>query len=205
MTVLREGSQREAVQWVQCGQELHATHVWGPENGQPRLIWEKDFWVCPLRKSRHPVTVISMSNGHAQSFWRWHACSAANEFAEDDASTWLQLATVTQSFFHIHAFYRCSISSLWTRILLTLPIALMSTWRWMNGICHDTHMEDGDVQLSTLAQQPESQNVSVRHCRRTNLLPLAIVKSATPSSASVTVSAGLLQIWHRQVSNACIL
>jgi len=68
----------------------------------------------------------------------------------------------------------------------------------MNGICHDTHMEDGDVQLSTLAQQPESQNVSVRHCRRANLFPLAIVKSATPSSASVTVSAGLLQIWHRQ-------
>jgi len=30
----------------------------------------------------------------------------------------------------------------------------------MNGICHDTYMEDGDVQLSTLAQQPESQNVS---------------------------------------------
>jgi len=45
----------------------------------------------------------------------------------------------------------------------------------------------------------------VRRCRRANLLPLAIVKSATPSPASVTVSAGLLQIWHRQVSNACIL
>jgi len=29
---------------------------------------------------------------------RWHACSAANEFAEDDASTSLQLATVTQVF-----------------------------------------------------------------------------------------------------------
>ena len=26
----------------------------------------------------------------------------------------------------------------------------------MNNICHDTHMEDGDVQLSTLAQQPDS-------------------------------------------------
>jgi len=38
----------------------------------------------------------------------------------------------------------------------------------------------------------------VRRCRRVNLLPLAIVKSATPSPASVTVSAGLLQIWHRQ-------
>jgi len=25
----------------------------------------------------------------------------------------------------------------------------------MNGICHDTHMEDGDAQLSTLAQQPD--------------------------------------------------
>ena len=31
-----------------------------------------------------------------------------------------------------------------------------------------------------------------------NLLPLAIVKSATPSPASVTVGAGFLQIWYRQ-------
>ena len=38
----------------------------------------------------------------------------------------------------------------------------------------------------------------MRRCRRTNLLPLATVKSATPSPASVTVSAGLLQIWHPQ-------
>jgi len=79
----------------------------------------------------------------------------------------------------------------------------------MNGICHDTYMEGGDVQLSTLAQQLESQNVSAfllcAVVERANLLPLAIVKSATPSPASVTVSAGLLQIWHRQVSNACIL
>jgi len=49
---------------------------------------------------------------------------------------------------------------LWTRAPLTLAIALMATWRWMNGICHDTHMEDGDTQPSTLVQQPESQNVN---------------------------------------------
>ena len=31
-----------------------------------------------------------------------------------------------------------------------------TTWRWTNGVCHDIHMDDGDAQLPTPAQQPES-------------------------------------------------
>ena len=38
------------------------------------------------------------------------------------------------------------------------PNALMATWRTMNGVYHDTHI-DGDVQLSTIAQRNDRHRV----------------------------------------------
>ena len=73
----------------------------------------------------------------------------------------------------------------------------------MNGICHDTHMEDGDVQLSTLAQQPESQNVSVfLLCAVVDALIFFHSPLSNPQHhfqpLPPQVLSGLLQIWHRQ-------
>ena len=149
----------------------------------------KDFWVCPPRESRHPVTVMSMSNGHAQSFWKWHACSAANEFAEDDASTSLQLATVTQSLPPLNLTFVDtspinSPNSTHGDMKMNerhLPWHLYGRW-WCPAI----------YPCSTTWKSKRECFPIVRRCRTRYLLPLAIVKSPTPSPASVTVGAGLL-------------
>ena len=74
----------------------------------------------------------------------------------------------------------------------------------MNGICHGIHVEDGDAQLSSPAQQPDSdlsvlspprsglqRMGSISHLLQSNreyILPFAVLKSATPPPASVTPS-----------------
>jgi len=74
MTVFREGSQEKVVQWVQRTQKPHPTQkryeaLKTLENGQPRLIWENRWRASGSGcKTCHTVTVIFMSNGHAQSF-----------------------------------------------------------------------------------------------------------------------------------------
>jgi len=110
MTVLREGSQGEAVQWVQRGQQLHATQ----KGCEVLKTWEwsatadirEDFWVCPPRESCHPVTVIFRSNGHAQSFRRWHACSAANEFVCPPRESCHPVTVIFRSNGHAQSFRR---------------------------------------------------------------------------------------------------
>ena len=71
----------------------------------------------------------------------------------------------------------------------------------MSGIFHDTHIEDGDVQLSTLAQQPESQNVSVfLLCAVVDALIFFHSPLSNPQHhfQPLPPLSRLLQIWHRQ-------
>ena len=137
--------------------------------------------------------------------------SAANKFAEGDASTSLHR-------FFVPAFYCCSISSM--LILSSLPMAFLVTstaWRWMNGICHDIHrktiipgylplLNNLTVILFPLCSGSQERMGSIRkrqtvregifnskcecfpvmrRCRHANSPPLAILKSTTPPPARV--------------------
>jgi len=106
-------------------------------------VWQTQ-WSCPVASCR------LFRSAYRPRWWGyWYARLAAHEFTQDDMSALLQLVILTDP-------GPFSTLFVWTWFLFPIPmtfLATSTTWWWMNGVCH---MENSDIQLSTPAQQFDS-------------------------------------------------
>ena len=202
------GSQGEAVQWMQRRQRPHSTQrvyevVKTLENGQPRLIWERKWRTSGSGRARwRPVTL--WQSYLSQLFRRrWHArvnfvaiSYSLNRCESYQLSRW-------HSWRHEDEWTASTMTFIWKMVMSScLPLLNDLTVISVSFFHHVQDRRQGMGSISHLSQSSRECYQTyrgifkskrecfyiIRRCRRANLLPLTVVKSATPPPASVTTS-----------------